>query len=176
MRKILLISTVVLGLTLSAKAQKGNNMLQVSGQLAIPTSDLADVVKLGFGASAKGMYGFGLKKQQVTLEAGYNRFSVKNLPSGIDAHYSAIPIYTGYRYTLGNFNLEPQAGISINRVAGSAGSMSASDSKTNFGWATSVGYSFNNLELGVKYQSSDVKDSDESLTFVGIRLSYNFAL
>jgi hypothetical protein len=32
------------------------------------------------------------------------------------------------------------------------------------------------MELGVRYQSSELKDSKEDLTFVGVRLAYNFAL
>ncbi|MES2061656.1 MAG: outer membrane beta-barrel protein [Bacteroidota bacterium] len=176
MKKPLLLLAIILSFSCTVKAQKGDNLFQISGQASLPTSNLADVVKTGFGAAIKGMYGFGVTKQHVTLEVGYDRFSVKNLPSGVDASYSAVPIYTGYRYTIGNFNLEPQAGISINKVAGSSSVGSASSTSTNFGWATGVSYSFTNLELGVKYQSSEIKNSDDNLTFVGIRLAYNFSL
>nr|WP_121271671.1 outer membrane beta-barrel protein [Pedobacter schmidteae] len=176
MNKKLLSLTVLVGLTISAYAQKGKNEVQLSGQVGFPTGQLADVAKTGYGFAAKGMYGFSLRKQQVTLEAGYNRFQVDVLPGGIDGYYSAIPIYTGYRYTIGGFHLEPQAGISINRVAGSSGAASASSTKTNFAWATSVSYSLKSVELGLRYQSSEMKDSEEGLTFVGIRLAYNLSL
>lgn len=176
MKKVLFSLALFLGLAIGANAQKGNNIIQLSGQVNFPTSDLADVVKTGFGFAAKGMYGFSLRKQQVTLEAGYNRFQVDVAPGGIDANYSAIPIYTGYRYSFGGFHLEPQAGLSINRIAASSGSRTVYSSQTNFAWATSVGYSFKFMELDVRYQSSELKDSKEDLTFIGVRLAYNFAL
>ncbi|MBD1362640.1 outer membrane beta-barrel protein [Mucilaginibacter sp. ZT4R22] len=176
MKKALTFIIALTSFMISAKAQKGNNQLQLGGQAAFPVSELGDVTKTGFGFSGKGMYGIGTSSQQVTFEAGFNRFTVKNLPSGVDGHYSAIPIYTGYRYLIGGLSLEPQAGISINRVVGSAGNQTVSSSEANFGWATSIGYEFNNIELSVRYQSSDVKDSDVDLTFVGVRLACNFGL
>lgn len=176
MKKVLVSFLLLVGITISAQAQKGNNQLQISGQVNFPTSELADAAKTGFGFAAKGMYGFSVTKQQATLEVGYDRFSIKNLPSGIDGYYSAIPIYTGYRYTFGGLHLEPQAGISINKVGGSAGSASVSSSSTNFAWATSVSYSLKSLELGLRYQSSEMKDSEDKITFVGVRLAYNFSL
>lgn len=163
-------------LTISAYAQKGNNVLQVSGQVNFPLSDLADATKTGYGFAAKGMYGIGMKKDHVTLEAGYNRFQVDVLPGGIDGYYSVVPVYTGYRYTYGSFNFEPQAGIAFNKIAGSAGGQTAGDTKTSFAWATAVSYSLKSMELGLRYQSSEINDSKENLTFVGIRIAYNFTL
>lgn len=175
MKKIYLL-LAFLSVFLVAKAQKGDNKLQLAGQVGFPTSDLADAAKTGFGFAAKGMYGIGLRNDHVTLEAGYNRFSVKEMEKGLSGNYSSIPIYTGYRYTIGNFNLEPQAGIAFNKV--SAKSMSeakVSSKKTSFAWSTAVSYSVKFLELGVRYQSVEIKDND-NLTFVSVRLAYNFSL
>ncbi len=176
MKNFLVVTLIFLAIATGAKAQKGNNQLQVGGQAALPVGRLNDVAKTGFGIAAKGMYGFGVADQQVTLEAGYNRFAVKNLPNGVTGEYSAIPIYTGYRYIIGGLSLEPQAGISFNKIVATAGNQAASGNETNFGWATSVGYSFSDIELSVRYQSSDVKNSDVKLTFLGFRLAYNFKL
>ncbi|WP_316823119.1 outer membrane beta-barrel protein [Pedobacter gandavensis] len=176
MNKILLTSTVILGLAFSAKAQKGNNQIQISAQAAIPLFDLSDVANTGFGIAGKGMYGFGEVKQQATLEIGYNRFGLKGVPSEMSAHYAAVPIYAGYRYTLGKFNLEPQVGFSVNKIGVSVDGQSVSVSSTSFAWAAGVSYNISKLELGLKYQSSALKDADADLNFVGIRLGYNFSL
>jgi hypothetical protein len=176
MRKIISSTIILLAIALSAAAQKGNNQLQIGGQATFPIGNLADVAKTGYGVSAKGMYGFGTASQQATLEVGYNRLAVKNLPSGVKANYSAIPIYTGYRYLVGSFFFEPQAGVSFNKVVASSAGTTVSGNETNFGWATSVGYNLGDLEISVRYQSSDVKNSDVGLTFVGARLAYNFEL
>jgi opacity protein-like surface antigen len=157
-------------------AQKGSHYLQVSGQAAIPTGRLADIVKTGFGASAKGMYGIGKLPQHLTLEAGYNRFAVKDLPSDASAHYSAIPVYLGYRANLSGVLLESQAGLSFNRIAGSGPGGTASASQTAFGWSLGAGYVFNSVELGVRYQSSEKGDDVQKVRFIGIRLGYNFGL
>ncbi len=139
--------------------------------------DLADVSKMGYGGAVKGMYGFGIREQHVTLEAGYNYFPVKNLPDGVSANYSAIPIYTGYRYSFSNFHFESQAGISINKVTGKVnGQGSKSETSTNFAWGLGASYSYNNIELGIRYQSSETKKEKENISFVGIRLGYNFSL
>ncbi|MDQ8013206.1 MAG: outer membrane beta-barrel protein [Flavobacterium nitrogenifigens] len=177
MKKKYLIALTALFLAASANAQKGNNQIQVSAQAAFPVDDLSKACSTGYGAAAKGLYGIGLRDQQVTLEAGYNFFPVKNLPDGVSAHYSAIPIYTGYRYSFSNFHIESQAGISINRIYAQANSgKSESDTNTQFGWAIGVGYAYQNIELGVRYQSSDMKSEDEGISFVAVRLGYNFTL
>jgi len=157
-------------------AQKGSNFVQVAGQLAIPTGNLSDIVKTGFGGSVKGIYGFSAKPQSVTLEAGYNRFGVKDLPAVASGHYSALPVYAGYRANLSGVVLETQAGVSFNRVAVSAPGISGSDTQTAFGWALSAGYEFKNAELGVRYQSSEGSKDTTVIRFLGIRLAYNFAL
>lgn len=161
---------------LCSLAQQGTNQIQIAGQASIPTGDLADIVKTGFGGSVKGMYGITRKPQSLTFEAGYNRFSVKDLPSSASAHYSAIPLYAGYRANLGGIILESQAGVSFNRIAGSGPAGNASDTQTAFGWALSAGYVFRSVELGVKYQSSEADNDTFAIRFVGIRLGYNFGL
>ena len=59
------------------------------------------------------MLGFSKTPQQVTLETGYNRFGIKNLPSGVNGNYSAIPLYLGYRARLGWLIVEGNGGLSF---------------------------------------------------------------
>jgi len=174
-KKFLLLIIAFFGVSVTVNAQKGNNAIQVSGQLALPVSSLSDIAKTGFGGAVKGIYGFSENNQQFTLEAGYNRFSVKELPMEIDANYSVISILPGYRHTFGNFVLEPQVGFASNRVGVSYEGESATETKTSFAWAAGVSYLFNKVELGIKYQTSELSDSD-NISFIGIRLGYNFSL
>jgi hypothetical protein len=176
MNRNFLILTLFLVFPLITLAQKGNNLIQVGGQAAIPTSDLSDIVNTGFGGTVKGMYGFSAKPQFFTLEAGYNRFGVKNLPSGASAHYSALPIYAGYRANLGGIILESQVGASFNRIAGSGSGGTASANQTAFGWALGAGYAYKAIELGVRYQSSEADNDELVIRFIGIHLGYNFSL
>ncbi|WP_316814433.1 outer membrane beta-barrel protein, partial [Pedobacter heparinus] len=143
---------------------------------AIPTGRLADIVKTGFGGSAKGMYGIGKLPQYLTIEAGYNRFAVKDLPSDASAHYSAVPVYLGYRANLSGVLLESQAGLSFNRIAGSGPGGTASAKQTAFAWSLGAGYVYKSVEIGIRYQSSEKGDDAQAVRFVGVRLGYNFGL
>ncbi|WP_175632405.1 outer membrane beta-barrel protein [Pedobacter ghigonis] len=163
-------------ITFSLKAQKGNNGLQLSVQGAIPTGKLANVVNIGFGTALKGLYGFGKTPQHLTLEAGYNRFEVKNIPATSDAYYSSIPLYVGYHARLGRIILEGQAGTAFNHVEGSGSSGKVSSNQTAFGWALGAGYVYNGFELGVRYQNSEADTDTYVIRFLGIRLAYNFTL
>lgn len=160
----------------TAFAQKGTNVLQASGTVAIPTGKLSEVVKVGYGGALKGMYGLGKADQQITLEAGYNRFSAKNLPATVSATYSTVPIYLGYRAKLGSIIIEGQSGLALNRVEGSGPAGKVSENQTAFGWALGAGYVYRSLELDVRYQNSEAGSDTYVIRFVGIRLAYNFAL
>lgn len=177
-KKILLFTVSVFTFSL-ANAQKGTNGIQVGARVAFPTEKLNKLANTGVGGSIKGMYGIGSKSSphQVTLEAGYNRFGLKDLPAGASGHYSAIPLYTGYRYLFGKVILDTQAGISINRISDeNAAGVKASGSQTAFGWSVGAGYLIKQIEVGVKYQSSDMNDDLYDIKFVGLRVGYNFAL
>ncbi|TDO19978.1 outer membrane beta-barrel protein [Pedobacter duraquae] len=175
MKKLLLITTL-LATSLYATAQKGLRQLQISAQIARPTSDLLTLTNIGYGAAVKGIYGFGEGPQQATLEAGYNRFPIKHLPDGVKVYYAATPVYAGYRYLINQFSLEGQAGISINTAYGSNSTMSLSKTSSDFGWALGVGYTIKGLEVALRYQVSDTRGVAEDLTFLGLRVAYNLKL
>ncbi|MCX2477021.1 outer membrane beta-barrel protein [Pedobacter sp. MC2016-05] len=160
----------------AASAQKGSNLLQISGSVAIPTGELSKVADVGYGGAIKGLYGVGQQAQQITLEAGYNRFSVKNLPSSVKANYSTIPLYLGYRANLGNIIIEGQSGLAFNHIEGSGPSGTVGSNQTAFGWALSAGYIFRAVELDVRYQNSESGSDTQVIRFVAVRLAYNFSL
>lgn len=176
MKKKALLTFILAVISVAAFAQQGNHITQISAQLALPTGDLSNVSNVGYGGAAKGMYGFSSLPQHITFEFGYNYFPVKDLPSDVSAYYSNIPLLLGYRYSFKNFHIESQAGISINRIEGTVSGINRSDSSSNFAFGLGISYSYKDVELGVKYQSSDTKNDNESISFVGIRLGYNFNL
>lgn len=87
-------------------------------QLALPTGYLEKIAKLGYGASAKTLFGFGRSRQQVTFEVGFNTWQIKDkyLPPAVDAQYRSIPLYAGYRLYFGQFYAEQQVGAAFNTV------------------------------------------------------------
>jgi len=173
-KKIILLA--FLSIPLFCFAQKHTNYLKVAGQMAIPTGNLSDIVNIGYGGSVKGIFGFSKLPQYFTVEAGYNRFGVKDLPASSSANYSAIPVYAGYRAKLGGLIFDAQAGASFNRIAGSGPGGTASDTQTAFGWAFGASYVYKQAELGLRFQSSEASDDVFIIRFVGVRLGYNFSL
>ena len=178
MKKLILIAAIVF--PLFALGQKNTNYLKVAGQVAIPLGNLSDIVNTGFGGSVKGIFGFSKLPQYFTVEAGYNRFGIKNAPIGssssFSGNYAAIPIYGGYRARMDKLVFDAQAGVSFNRIAASSNGGSASDSQTAFGWAFGASYDFKGAEIGLRYQSSEASNDTFIIRFLGIRLGYNFSL
>jgi hypothetical protein len=158
-------------------AQKGNNQLQVSGHVGIPVFDMADGAKTGYGGALRGFLGIGDKPQQISFTVGYSRFAVKGLPTGAEAHLSTLPVLLGYRYFLGGFFLESQAGVGFNNVNVKASNGNTADlSKTSFSWALRAGYQISNIELSAAYQNTGLDDANEDISFIGLHLGYNFRL
>ncbi|WP_316824151.1 outer membrane beta-barrel protein [Pedobacter miscanthi] len=169
---ILILCTFSLGLY----AQSGKNYLQVSGQICRPTSAMLEVTNFGYGGAIKWMHGFSEYNQQVTFEAGYNRFPVKKLPDGVQANYAAVPIYVGYRYLANKVSLELQAGTSVNRIVGRNAEISLSETKLNLGLGLGIGYVLKNFEFGARYQVTDVRGTRDDPTFLSLKLAYNILL
>lgn len=87
-------------------------------------SSLLTVNIIGYGGSIKGHYGFITGNQQATIEVDYHRFPIKY--PDLRLQYSALPLYVGYRYIYNRLVLEPQLGLSVNRIDGSNGVNKAS--------------------------------------------------
>lgn len=176
MKRKLFTTAVLFMISFGVFAQAGKKYLQISGQLSRPTSALLEVTNFGYGGAIKWMQGFGSRKQQATLEAGYNRFPVKGLSSGVKANYAAVPIYIGYRYLANRISLEAQAGISINRIVGRNSMLSVSETKLNLGVGLGIGYIVKKFEIGARYQITDPRGTEDDPTFLGLRLAYNISL
>jgi len=160
-----------------ARAQKGNNELQIAGQLSFPIGDLAELAKRGHGFSAKGLWGVGKASQQITTEVGYSFLNLKDkwLTDGVSAYYGGFVLYSGYRYKWQNFFVEPQAGVAFYSIDGfnSLTVNGIEETKTYFDWALGTGYSLGHLDLAIRYQSAQVKNSKD-INFIALRLGYKF--
>ncbi|MDP4264555.1 MAG: outer membrane beta-barrel protein [Bacteroidota bacterium] len=174
------IYVVILGMILFSAcgfAQKGNNQVGVSAELAVPTGDFNDYGKAGFGGIVKGLYGIG-SAGQITLTSGYLSFSAKNeyksLLEADKISLSIIPILAGYRHHFGDFYAEPQVGYGIYKSRIKGGFYDSKNSEGAFTWAAGVGYVFKELEVGVRYQSGH-KDGTSTALF-GLHIGYNFSL
>jgi hypothetical protein len=172
MRKIFFASALAIASFIGAQAQSGNNQVGIAFDLGIPTGDLGDAVKTGFGGQVRGLLGVGTAGQ-VSLTVGYASFKEKE-ETGADLKMTILPILAGYRHNFNGIYVEPQVGYgSYGSKATYLGS-DVSSSDGAFTWAAGVGYAKNGIDIGARYQSG-TKDGD-NLSLVGIHIGYNFTL
>jgi hypothetical protein len=172
MRKIFFASALAIASFIGARAQTGNNQVGIAFDLGIPTGDLGDAVKTGFGGQVRGLLGVGTAGQ-VSLTVGYASFKEKE-ETGADLKMTILPILAGYRHNFNGIYVEPQVGYgSYGSKATYLGS-DVSSSDGAFTWAAGVGYAKNGIDIGARYQSG-TKDGD-NLSLVGIHIGYNFTL
>lgn len=167
----------------SAQAQKGQITVNPGVEVALPIGDFGGGASMGFGATAKGLYGIN-DMGEVTFTLGFIRFGSKadDDADGVKASTSLIPIMPGYRHRFSEqFYGEGQLGLTTVRskvsIGGMAGSIIGggfSASSTNLGYAVGVGYLMGNIDLSVRYQG--VSASGGSLSFIGLRAGYNISL
>lgn len=183
MKKVLAVVVVCAAVVFSAHAQKGQITVSPGLEIALPIGDFGESVNLGFGVTAKGLYGIN-DESDVTFTLGFIRFGAKGIDGeeGVKASTSLIPLMPGYRYKFNEqFYGEGQLGLTIVRskvsVGGLAGSIvggAFNASTTNLGYAVGVGYLLGKIDLGLRYQG--VSASGGSLSLIGIRAAYNIAL
>lgn len=169
MKKIFLAMCIIASSTVFA--QQGNNQIGVGADVGIPTGDMGDATKVGFGGYAKGLFGIG-EAGQITLTSGYTSYKFKG--EDVDANFNIIPILAGYRHNFSGFYAEPQVGYGIYGIKAKESGISISSSEGAFTWAVGFGYVVNNVDFGARYQSGHKDGSTTSL--VGIHVGYNFSL
>ncbi len=179
MKKITFFSMILLFIGFSAFAQKGNNQIGVGLDVGLPMGDFSNGYGVGFGGTAKALYGIG-SSGQVELTLGYIGFGAKNSSSDVKGSTNMIPIMFGYRHHLANgIYLEPQLGlmsvsskVKMPEMGGFGGTYKSSS--TNLGIAVGAGYLYENFDFSLRYQL--VSASGGSLGFFGLRVGYNFDL
>jgi opacity protein-like surface antigen len=174
MKKLFLLFSLFVVITINTNAQSGNNQLGIGLDLGIPIGDDSEALKLGIGGQLKGLFGVGTAGQ-ITFTTGYMRFGVKDLPDDFDMSTSIIPLLAGYRHNFSGFYVEPQLGYGIYGLKMKGGGFDESDSEGAFTYAVGLGYAMTSgLDIGARYQGASKDGSSTSL--IGIKLGYNFSL
>lgn len=163
-------------------AQKGDKKINAGIDIGMPIGDFGNAYGIGFGATAKGLYGIS-DIGQITLTMGYIHFGIKDAPDEISGSAGLIPILGGYRHHFEKLYAEGQFGFTVVRSSmkyknlegiPGLGEIGGSSSNTNLGYAFGVGYLFDKWDLGLRFQG--VSSSGGSLNFVALRVGYSFAL
>lgn len=181
MRKLLLGWLLATVFSITAYAQQGNIDINAGIDIGLPVGDWSEGYGIGLGATAKGLYGIS-DAGQVGLTLGYIRFGLKDeFDEGLSGSLGVIPVMAVYRHHFGNLYVEPQAGLSINRVSLSYSGFddmgfgfSGSASESSFGYAAGIGYLMGNIDLSARYQG--FAQGGENGGFGAIRIAYNFGL
>jgi hypothetical protein len=174
MKKFCLIVISLIAFHASILAQKGVNKLTLAADVAIPMGDFEEVANIGAGVMGKFLFGIS-ESGQITATTGVTFHGGKTDLFGQDIKLTmrVIPILGGYRHNFNGLFIEPQVGVGIFGATAKYMGESESNSDNGFGWAIGFGYSKNNFETGVRYQSFE---NDGSLSLVGIHIGYNFNL
>ncbi len=110
-KKITLIIALATVGAFSAKAQIS---LGLTGGMGLPMGDMSDKNKMdlgnGFGGGLTARY-FLNEKMAVGLNLSYFSFAVNNIPSGVTASYSNMPITAAFDYYFMDEGIKPYAGL-----------------------------------------------------------------
>lgn len=124
----------------------------------------------GAGATIKYAYNFD-ETIAATFQTGFLYFPGKDLDGG-KINSSQIPIKAGVRFSMSNFYLEPQFGVSsfnvkiVDNVAGG----SASGSTTAFTYAIGIGaMASSNFDIGLRYEAMS---KNGTTGFLALRFAY----
>ncbi len=172
MKKIYLILFGAMLYCLTARAQttdknqteKATPTLGIGVEGVIPVSD--NSYTFGIGGSLKAAFPVG-NTGDITLTGGYTSLQFKK-SANITGTGGLVPLKAGYRFrfTNGNFYVEPQAGITL-----ATGVLSGN----NFTYAANAGFLTNGgFDIAVRFESLVSKEGNLSL--IGLRIGYNFEL
>jgi hypothetical protein len=178
MKKILLMFSLLAGLTFTAIAQQQDSKYKVSigGEYLIPAGSTAEYNGNSIGASIQGEYKL-LPKLSVTASAGYMQISYSKLFKEIwkpwlgDLSASTFyPVKGGAKYfVLKNVYAMGEAGAAIT---------TEKDRSTSFAYAGGLGTAINfskksSIDVSARYETWALSSSSKS-TFIGIRAAYAF--
>ncbi len=180
MKKLVLMIALSTCTYFMAAAQTGGIHIGAGVDVGLPIGNFGEGYGIGFGASAKGLYGIS-DAGQVTLTVGFLRFGMKDGSDEVSGSTSLIPFLPGYRHRFGNLYAEGQVGLTMLRTSVKfkdndygIGNFGGSTAATHLGYGIGGGYLMGNWDLGLRFQG--VSGSGGSLDFVAARIAYNFQL
>jgi len=152
--------------------------------LQIPTGDMADGMKTGFGLDLLGKYYLN-DNIAIGLDVGWARFGVEDMgfEEDIDASGAFVPLTALVEYHFGTGKVKPfigaDLGLYIFKVKASYQGVSASTSESYFGFAPVGGIEYDikdNLAFtaNLKYNYIMIEDSNGS--YLGINAGVIFKL
>ncbi|WP_262249081.1 hypothetical protein [Parapedobacter soli] len=180
MKKLVFIIALTTCTYITASAQKGDIHIGAGVDIGLPIGNFGDGYGIGFGASAKGLYGIS-EAGQVTLTLGFLRFGMKDDSDLVSGSTTLIPFLPGYRHRFGNLYAEGQVGLTVLRTSikfedndYGLGNLAGSSSATHLGYGIGGGYLIGPWDLGLRFQG--VSGTGGSLDFIGAKIAYNFQL
>lgn len=175
MKKLCFIVASLVVFQMYSQAQKGDNKLMLGADVALPTGDFADLANVGGGIMGKLLFGIS-SSDQITATTGitfHGGKSIDGIPSDLKLTMRVIPILGGYRHNFNSLFIEPQVGVGIFGATAKYMGESDSNSDNGFAWAVGFGYTKNNFDTGIRYQSFE---KDGSLSLIGVHVGYTFSL
>ncbi|HUN65125.1 MAG TPA: outer membrane beta-barrel protein [Bacteroidota bacterium] len=178
----LLIIPAVLLLVLSLNASgQGQTYLGAGVDAMMPVGSFGDHWGVGFGATGELEYAV-TPKTNITGKIGYLSWSANNVPSGVSATYSAVPLLAGIRYYPEfakdlpvRFYGHLEMGLMIGSLSVSGTYASLGSGKTDFTISPSAGIeipagSGGNVDASIRYFDISEKSS------IGLRVGYKFQI
>jgi hypothetical protein len=148
------------------------NQFGIGAELGIGT---ASGSKVSYGASVKYLHGVG-GSGQTTFSLGWLKSSTSEEIGGVNYKTSSslIPLLVGYRLNIGQLYVEPQAGVSLNKLKSTVGTETVSDTKFAFAYAVGGGYvTHGGFDFGIRFFNTTQSGANGIFVF---RLGYNFSL
>ena len=183
MNKIALSAILLALLFLAGSNASAQGQMSVGAgfDVMLPVGSFGDSWGTGFGGTAEFDYAVS-ERFSVTGKTGYLTWSGKNLPSGVTATYSGVPVLAGIKYYVrfmpqgpvrvyGHFEL----GMMFGSVSGSGHTITITESKTDFTLVPSVGVEIpagpkGAVALSVRYFDISRKGS------IGFRAGYKLMI
>ena len=171
MKKVLLLLTVLCGLSISSFAQSSNERgkFSIGFEAGLPLGDVKTSSNLVIGGSLK--YDHPIAENTfLTGSVGYNKFLMKSEFKDAGLSFYAIPVKVGIKYFFApSFYGEGQLGAAFAtaKVEGLG-----SGSTTAFAYSPGIGYVLGGgIDLGVRYEGWS---KDGTTSQVSARLAYSF--
>ncbi|HEK19501.1 MULTISPECIES: outer membrane beta-barrel protein [unclassified Mucilaginibacter] len=171
MKKVLLMLTVICGLSVAAKAQTSSQTgkFSIGVEAGLPVGDASNSSNFIIGGSLK--YDHPIAENTfITGSAGYSKFLMKSEFKDAGYSFYAIPVKVGVKYFFSpGFYGEGQLGAAF--VTAKLDGL-GSNSTTAFAYSPGIGYAFSpNVDLGVRYEGWSKNGTTSQ---VALRLAYSF--
>ncbi|WP_454800930.1 outer membrane beta-barrel protein [Mucilaginibacter phyllosphaerae] len=171
MKKLLLLLTVLCGISITSFAQSSNGAgkFSIGLEAGLPVGDVKNLSNFAIGGSLK--YDHPIAENTfITGSAGYTKFLSNDDAKSIGYKIYAIPVKVGVKYFFDQgFYGEAQVGAAFVNES----MLGVSGNTTTFAYSPGIGYSFGGgVDLGVRYEGWT--KSGTTISQVAARLAYSF--